>query len=208
MKKPIFLLFLVSILLFNGSSCNKEETPFYKLDPVFLSYFAFPKDSWWTYMEIKTGKTDSFYVNKFQIENHNNKKDGTAYERLSYHLFSNNDTAYGDARPAIDPKQNSIYYWYQEHYHAGPVGFDYSADRFLYPARENEVFNEIFYMRAHYDTITVNKILYKDVYRTENTRQAYYNPIKSEYYCRNIGVIKREYFDGTIWELTNYHHNK
>lgn len=210
MKKPILILFFTSFLIFNGISCNKEPSKsLVKFDPVFLSYFAFPKGSWWTYKEINTGKTDSFYVDGFKIENFTNSdEDNYYYERLRYHLTGEKYVASGDARPNPNIKLNTLLYQYIERYHAAQFGLDYDADRFIYPSNENETFNNSFYMLKNLDTITINSTLYKDVYVTNNSTQEYYNPIKSEYYCKNVGVIRRDFFDSTVWELTNYHINK
>lgn len=212
MKKHSFLIFsLIFLFFFILNSCTKDEQPLVKLDQDFLSYFAFPVGSWWKYKEIKTGERDSFYVNKYQIENFHDKEDSKYYELLSYQINTKTDTAYGWAKPfytTITPN-DSIKYRYIEIYKAGQARYLVDAVRFLYKIAPYQELPGAGYLYVkHIDTLTIQGNHYKDIYLTDNPFQADHNPIKSEYYCRNIGVIKREYFDGSVWELTNYHLNK
>jgi hypothetical protein len=129
---------------------------------------------------------------------------------LSYLIYAKNDTANGWAKPfySTTTPKDSIKYRYLEVYKAGPARYLVDATRFLYKIAPYQELQGAGYLYVeHLDTITIQGKLYKDIYFTDNPFQADHNPIKSEYYCRNIGVIKREYFDGTVWELTNYHHN-
>src|SRR5690606_21666985 len=100
-----------------------------KLDPVFLSYFAFPQGSWWTYKEVNTGKTDSIYITINLIENFLDKRDGDIrYEQLRYRRVGKFDSAGGFAIPTYNLNSKILLYQYEECYLAGP----YCAYRFIY----------------------------------------------------------------------------
>jgi hypothetical protein len=214
-RLKLFVLLAFCVILFSNMHCKKDNPEpatieYVKLDTVFLSYFAFPNGSWWTYKEINTNKTDSIYISNYSIEKIHNTKDDKYYEMLYLTLNSKSETIHGSANPfyfTSEPK-DSMKYLYRELYY---YGINYSAERFFYPTNPRQKLrgsNTKLYTKILYDTISIQGKLYRDVYQTYNDTSEYYNKIKSEYYCRNVGVIKREHFDGTTWELTNYHINK
>ena len=205
--KKLFLLSLVIVSL-TAMWCKKSDTTFYTpLSQEFLSYFAFPTGCWWVYKEINTGKTDSFYVERFNIENQSDPKGGANHQSLIYNLNGGKYYSHGGGGATYSKKSDtSIEYSYVESYY-GVNGFYYSSQRFLYPAwpgKQGSVLN----ISKHFDSINIQGSFYHDVYSSGYTSQAYLNPIKAEYYCKNVGVIRREFYDGTIWELTKYHLNK
>ncbi len=201
-------LFLLSLLLVSLTAmwCKKSDTTFYTpLSQEFLSYFAFPTGSWWVYKEINTGKTDSFYVQAYSIQNIFDKKTKSAGQSASYEIIGNSYHSWGTGGSLLG-NVDSIQYLYSDNYY-GVNGFNYSSERFLYPAWPGKK-RTIINISSHFVSINIQGSFYHDVYVTAYTYQAYLNPIKSEYYCKNVGVIRREFYDGTIWELTKYHLNK
>ena len=190
--------------------CKKNgyspDSPYYTpLSQDFLSYFAFPKGSWWLYKEINSGKTDSFYVDYYKISNQKSTKGGINAQTLDYELVGEKYRAGGGAA-AGEKINDTIPYTYGETYY-GTDGLNYSSLRFLYPAWPGKKGNNI-YISKHLDSINIQGKLYYDVFITAYTSQSYENPIKSEYYCKNTGVIRREFYDGSIWEVIRYHLNK
>ncbi|MCX6352099.1 MAG: hypothetical protein NTX03_09590 [Bacteroidetes bacterium] len=191
----VFFSFLTTIC-----TCTKKEEVT-KLDPNFLAYFAFPKGSWWVYKETHIGDIDSFYVSYYDRKIIKDSKYSYNYEALYYEIYSKNDTSYGTAFP--HDKQNTM----GEYWITYGVGHIY---RFVYPfTQKDSIGVEVnkFYIPEYFDTITIQHKLYSNVYRTENKHQSVGNKIKSEFYCKNVGVIKRINFDGTEWELIRYHLN-
>ena len=187
-------------LLFGAMNCNKNKNePVILLDKDFLSYFAFPVGSWWIYKEIKTGRKDSCFVELYSFEEKVSPKEGNIKNQLlHYHIASKiHPTILGFARP----KGNS-YYLFKD--------LEAGVNYFRYPwvVNKQKDGDDHFNMREHYDSIQINSVYYHDVLRTEFDYPDYGNTIKSEYYCKNVGVIKRIYFDSTTWELTKYFINK
>lgn len=199
MKRFAILLLLSTPFLFD--SCHKDPNDgFIPLNKDFLSYFAFPQGSWWVYKEINSGETDSFYVNSYDVQNIDSKKENMKYKKLFYHLFSKNKQAYG-----MTYHMDYITSVYEENDLQNG-----SATRFVYPVEDSKYINPDyqFSIPDHYDSLQINGIWYKDVYRTAYGAPYSNNIYKSEFYARNVGVIKRIYFDGTEWELVKYHHSK
>ncbi len=205
--KKLFLLSLLTVSL-TAMWCKKSDPTYYTpLSQEFLSYFAFPKGSWWVYKEINTGAIDSIYVERFNIENQSDPKGGGGNaQSLIYYLNGGKYKSYGGAGGGKSNTSDTVEYIYVESYY-GINGFTYSAQRFLYPTWPGKLGTDI-YILKHFDSTNIQGNFYHEVYVTAYTSQSYQDPIKSEYYCKNVGVIRREFYDGTIWELTKYHLNK
>src|SRR5690606_21068852 len=81
-----------------------------------------------------------------------------------------------------------------------------SAVRFLYTQDNSVSHLEHHLFQEHYDSLRINGSLYTDIYRMYNkSTHAQNDPVPVEYYARNIGVVKRVYASGRVWELKKYH---
>ena len=199
------LLFLIIFMALTGISCIKDSPPdvHVPLPPEFLSYFNFPQGSWWVYKEIKSGKTDSFYLDKFVIEKADNQYgDHLYYQYFSYHFTGQSYSIHGTGQHLPDDPNSKEFYYsesFDESYQPRSV--------FVYPSTIGGTGNILFKISSHFDSLAIQGYVYKDVYVTADSN-VYNNPLKSEYYCKNVGIIRREFFDSTVWELTKYHLNK
>lgn len=192
MKRLIFLLLFITAIL-TTNSCKKPVEPL-PLDKDFLSYFAFPKGSWWVYKDAKSGLRDSFYVAKYQKGITQDKEMGS-YEGLSYDLESKYIKSYGQAIP-----KSKIHFTYQTN---GTDGYAYRFSTPNYVQFINETYK---FSMKHLDSFQVNNIWYKDVYQTESL-DSFGNATRNEFYAKNIGVIKRIHYGGIEMDLVKYHHN-
>jgi hypothetical protein len=201
--RQILLLIFICFSLMGSSCCNKDEAPivYIPLDTTFLSYCAFPVGSWWVYEEQNTGQRDSFYVAYYYTETMKNSDENLNYYELGYRITTLIDTFNFGARPWGD--ESGYRHKFTEYYNVNNGTL--SADRFFYPISITDTVNYNLFLKNVLDTITINSILYTNIYVMANKSSVYNNKIKTEYYCKNVGVIKRELFNGEIWEIENYY---
>lgn len=205
-KTWLGILFLLPFLM--GTSCKKEcdePTPFYPLDEDFLSYFAFPVGSWWVYEEVNTGERDSCYVilNETEVdEMFLGRKDGCGfsykYEQLYLSEVIHNDTVNGSAM-AHAPIQKLDYYFFSHQKGAFFKIINLELGR--------DTFNRELFIRDRYETLKVRGILYENVIVIGQSVSSQNEFPQNIYYSKNVGVIRRDYTEGTQWELVKYHIN-
>jgi len=196
-------------LLF-GTSCKKDcnPTPYYPLDQDFLSYFAFPVGSWWVYEEVNSGERDStfiFYSNNRKDDEFLGRNDGCnivyEYEVLKLHEVIRKDTLNGIASLLTSSNGNEVwYYFYKQN---GSLSF------FAFPDNRDTLDEDAAYIQARHDSIAIAGHFYKEVivvrhppYEVQGSHP------RITYYSKNIGVVRRDFTDGTQWELVKYHINQ
>lgn len=210
MKKIFsFTCFVLFLFFFFSScqSCKKDEKPivYIPLDTTFLSYCAFPVGSWWSYKEINTGQRDSFYVTRTEQEAIRDHHSDLDYYKLIYHITNLNDTFYYSTKPFYF----STYYTFVLYEIYNAYNGTHIAARFFSPYNNDTLYNYgCLYLKMSIDTMTINGHLYNNIKVMENKASTYGNKIKTEYYCKNVGVIRKELFNGEIWEIKNYHINQ
>ncbi len=208
--KIISILFF-TFFLFAGVKCKKDKPiyPFIPLDKEFLSYFAFPVGSWWVYEEVSTSQKDSAYVFNYTIEKRTDKKSGANnfdYELLTLREVIRNDTMNGGARPWIWDEW--VYVFKQGYYISGLYKETYSFFKQGYwePSLLMDGSSNTYISQQLYSMEILSTTYYNIIVISHNIQQSD-NPFKNIYYSKNVGVIRRDFFDGTIWELKSHYIN-
>lgn len=80
-----------------------------------------------------------------------------------------------------------------------------NSERFYFPI--DTTFQNPGISIQHFDSLQFSRtgIIYHDVIMYSNNSSVENNWIKTEYYAKNIGVIRREMFNGETWELQDYY---
>lgn len=198
--KNIALIFLVfcSVLSLQ-SSCQKDEpSKLIENDTTFLSYWFFPKDSYWIYRDSVTNELDTFLVESTDIQERN---DRYSPNKFQFHVFRNLNkgvikTQVG--RPTYYD-ESSYYYVLDQSWGVG------SAVRLFYDKynRISNLGNTLFYVN-HFDSILIGSQQYYDVIHIYNVGQSNGDSVRHEYYAKNIGIIKRIYESNHVWVLKEY----
>jgi hypothetical protein len=213
MKKYIILISVILLLSANKGctpACNKDELPTYLMDENFKSYVDFPVGSYWIYQEISDNKLiDSVRILKrmYYIDN-SGKVAGFKYDLFDLRIFSSysniemngvgvakfyiNDGSTYTEVPAISGSDNTQFFSTQK-----GVGFELSVSdgsKVLY--------------KDSLLTYTVNNVSYPQVKVFENLIESYATQPRVIYYAKNVGVIRKELFNGQIWELQRYFINR
>ena len=192
----IISILLMVILLSNCDKKNKE--PLYCLmQQEFKDYTVFTEGDYWVYMN-NIGVKDSIVLIKQTITQETNNE--VKYNYL-HQLFLKNES--DTFRQITNFISNRCEYNLQNN----------NSILFFYPAVIGNYSSMGLYQNYELKLVTIldsmemyNKV-YRDIMIFEDTISSYYD-FKKIYYSRNIGLIKKEEFDGTIWELINYNVNQ
>jgi hypothetical protein len=208
-KKYIPILFLFALV--SCSKCKDEKVyPTYYMDQEFKDYCVFPVGSYWVYEDSASGAEDSVYLYNQQIYVvENSKSVSYKYERLRQNFSASfySDTLIGDGgakylglgEPCI----------YEQFYSSAflAINFQFFSGRDTgYTFKYNDNYYTTYLV--NYDSIKVlneyfNKVKIFEVVGGQDTRLP-----KRIFYSKNIGVIRRELYNGQVWNLKRYFINK
>lgn len=200
MNKSILYVALILGFVSLQAECGKKEPGVYiQNDTTFLSYWYFPENSFWIYKDSISSVLDTFRITRSycreQLQRH-------SPDKLEFNVIAMLNKGFEKTqvgRPS-DYDGSQYIYFLDESWNIG------SAIRFFY-TRDNSTTNlENHLFQKHVDSISINGRLFKDVYCMINKdNQGNDDTVRIEYYARNIGVIKRVYENGRVWELENYY---
>jgi hypothetical protein len=199
MKASIYLLLIITYFLSIQASCNDEEPR--KLipnDSTFLSYWYFPKDSYWIYKDSASSQRDTFLIVdnfiKVSSENHTNFD----FQQNWLQIINRSRLGAQVGRPRrVDDK--TYYYELDQSWDAG------SAIRLFYdPLKRFDNLGNTVFILNNYDSILIDNKMYYDVIHMYNEGQSAGDYIQEEYYVKNIGIVKRRYSTGGVWSIEKY----
>jgi hypothetical protein len=198
MKKNFLNLVLAFASLFLVVGCDRCknescEDSYIPISSEFKSYCVFPAGSYWIYENASDGIRDTVTLLSYESEigtsfNNNNECTETAILRLS-------STYQGVINLSVTTNLISGSSWSNE---LRVIYSNSSFERFILP--DNDIMLE-------YDTITLNSILYQDVYVFESLSAGFGDPILEEVFAKNIGVIYRKFDNNAEFHLIEYNLN-
>jgi hypothetical protein len=204
MKASIYVLLIIIYFLSIQASCNDEEPR--KLipnDSTFLSYWYFPKDSYWIYKDSASNQRDTFLVVDNFTREVNDKDANNKFQHHWYRVENRGVVRTQNGRPKRYD-DNSYYYILDQSW--DNVGL---AIRFFYdPLNRFNNLGYTLYQQNVYDSITISGSKYYNVIHMYNKGQGLKDSIMHEYYAKDIGIIKRIYDNGVIWNLESYYISK
>jgi hypothetical protein len=204
--KMLVLLFLLTI---SGCcfECKDKNTPTYLMDGDFKDYLYFPVGSYWVYTD-NAGNNDSIYL---YLQNHEINSRQTAY-RFNFEQFSQNfsssyfkDTLLGGAMAM--KSYDTVLFTYTEGFISNSPSlqfFDKKNPGYVMDFADNSAVKYVGLFPSYY----ANGIKYEDVKAFENLIATDPNLPRKIYYARNIGAIRKELFNGQVWEIKRYHINR
>ncbi|CAN5877647.1 hypothetical protein BH11BAC7_BH11BAC7_15250 [soil metagenome] len=197
----IVFLFCLAIAF---CSCHRDQPvePVYTpLNAEFKAWCAYKPGSWWTYKELSSANRDSMWVNSY-VEEAVDPPHEEAYYRFWMRINSVNDS-FGIHYFMGAPNNTRTQWALGENYSVAQGSS--SESRFYYtisPPLSLQTYTTV----THLDSLSLTGSgdIYYTVVKISNSISAYGNWIKTEYYARNVGVIRREMFNGEIWEVENF----
>jgi hypothetical protein len=205
-KQSTFLIVALPLLVLFFSACRKPEPePVYTpLDPEFKAWAAYKLGSWWMYKETNSGVQDSIWVTeyteqKFDGDYENNywefwMRIQSSIDSFGLHHYNGKPSIFNDNFSTL----GEVYNYFNSGYQGiGRLYFPYTFPNELLPAGITITLLDSIVLSGSGD-------IYYNIYKITNAASEYGNWIKTEYWARNIGVVRREMFNGEIWELENY----
>lgn len=199
------LLFVVFAPFF-GCVNKPGPVPFYPVPPEVEPYFLFRKGSYWIYEEINSFKIDSVYLYQSQIIRQEGERDfGYDFELYLAGFYRSNsgDSVRGYGHPSFDDEE--VWMYEEDYFSTASPG---SAITFLYRldvGQRQRLGGDFTVSYASYsDSTVVNGQKYFKVMEFRHAATISPNHTERIYYAKNVGVIKRELFNGEVWELKEY----
>ncbi|MFN3403311.1 MAG: hypothetical protein ACK40G_04395 [Cytophagaceae bacterium] len=207
-SKYLRLVLLITILLYGTFCCNKKKDPkpTYYIDQEFKDYCDFKEGSYWIYERESDKTIDSLYLFQRAERINDSKRLSYNFEEYSYQLFTSfyNDTLL-NIGVALRGGITSSTQYYLQFYHAAFLIFFSNAS----PGDSIDLTES---MKAkynyYYDSLQVSGKYYYQVKEFEIL--IYQGEIlpRKIYHSPNIGIIKKEDFNGSIWQIKRYNVNK
>ncbi len=200
MNKSILYLALIFGFLSLQAECGKNEpNKIVRNDSVFLSYWYFPENSYWIYKDSLNGEFDTSIITATTQYLNEGNHDNTEWEFHSILHFNKGINKTNVGRPREYDGIQFIYLIDQRWNNGTAIRFFYTKDNSV-----TNLENHLFQKRI--DSISINGRLFKDIYCMINKdNQGNDDTVRIEYYARNIGIIKRVYENGRVWELDKYY---
>jgi hypothetical protein len=210
MKKHIVLISVILLLSANKGctpGCNKEARPTFLLSPVFREYIIFPRGSYWIYKTSDNTQTDSVYLD-FEDRFITNEIHGYNSEFVKQGFYSSAfRPGFLGVADATDTTGNIKSTYYESVRVTEGI-----EDKVFFNGKVGEKFdlNGLLGVQYEslYDTLRVRNKLYTQVRVYTILQQLTNSQCRKAYYAKNVGVIRKELFNGQVWELERYFINR
>lgn len=219
MKKLLSLLLLPSLACI-GTACDPGPEATILIPEEYKAYVDFPAGSWWVYEQVgDPARKDSVYIYRESVRMVTDDRGDTEYEINFDHVtFQHHD------------RVDSIAYILSFHPDAYSSGVEYYQYEMAIPAQGIMGLEMLFFTNKaddssmyecgiqiidKQDALQVGKDTFHNTITTAfpvgKFSSCYEAPpyfILSETYAKGVGVVRRQYADGSVYELTAYHINR
>ncbi len=206
MKNLLFFISILFILSFY-SSCKKNKAETVLIPQEFKDYTVFPEGSWWVYKEIHTGEKDSSYVFFDTTGIGWDEKRGYNAEGSQQLIIRRNDTI-----NKIIGSQDRFTHIYREISSMNTQVTTYVLFNPIDSIGQQAPIQGGVIIQDKTPTLSVQNQLYQDIIVTSFKGVVSENPVNNmgwhihtATFARSVGMVRIQYFDGTIWELVDYH---
>jgi hypothetical protein len=200
----LFLTLIGMYILIVQGCKEPPEIPLLEVDDDFLEYCWFPADSYWIYRE----QSDSTLVDTVRIGFHDSaiipadRSVEFNYERFVFDYEVRNINYRVNIYPKNKPGNPNLLV-YEEFAINGSIPAYHFFQSEEYGDTANLDFTDT-YIAFRRDTMSIGGTLYSDLIKVEHEASAYGNPTKSVVFTRNVGIVQREFWDGSVWDLVKY----
>ena len=193
-----FILLLLAVFYSCERPSKKDKAKLYYMEQEFNDYCLFPVYSYWVYEDSASGALDSvsIYYQNITI-NDQLTVVSWKYEQFQQHLFSSYNS------PFIYEAGGADLMGLPENYCTYTDGI---ADLYFGDANVGDTLflNRNLYYEAYYSTLILNSKEYKRVKAFQNKNQIHNRQVRKVYFSRGVGIIRKEMFDGKVWNLKRH----
>jgi hypothetical protein len=209
MRNLIKLLFVLVLCLATGCKEREPEPTFY-VDQEVLSFCWFPMGSYWVYEEASMpGMLDSVYnSNPMHLIV---KSDGDNYASEGYSCDVKirgllvRQGASAEPKWAVDGPSVS----YVSEFYSDSISEYHDYVLFKHSDGQNYFsFYPSTTIVQKADSIQILGVTYHDIVEVATSPQSMANFTQNVVWAKDVGVIRRSFVDGTVWNLVRYHINR
>ncbi len=204
MKKTISTFLLLSTaVLFTACPSKKdksEEKPTYYLNQMMKDYVIFPVGSWWVYEDSASGVLDTItvtYSNNKMVDRSNLD---IIYE---YQLINYNSSYY--KTEILAGARGGMNYTYDE---SPPPTFKPTIMFFSYPEGDSLLLYSGYLIREKLNNLQIKDSAYNEVLKFTTTKFQHNLVPEFTYYAPHVGLIRKQLFNATVWNLKTYFINQ
>lgn len=202
--KCILLSTFALYLLLTAFGCGKEKiVPLYTVSPDFLAYCYFQKGSYWIYEQDSfPGSLDSVYVVN---SSHDTIKEYNARPRYEYERFLYWYVMNG-IKLVVRIDNSGPDYFLLQMVETDSV-WNYSACHLFQRAGTDSIEDGLTKITGRFAAMTINRTVYHDLVQVTHFENTNGNPTREILFAKDVGVVRRSFWDGTTWSLKRYHIN-
>ena len=202
-KNWLCLLCIVLVVLI---SCEKDPPPektSYFMDEEFLDHTIFKPGSWWVYEKDTMTPTDSVYVIKSEVTNMSHDSVDYNWQRsvMEFKSSLNNDTI-----TSLGDLVEESFTYYSKQKRSGNPSSEVLDFFSLKPV--GYILDLSGSLKMKYDTVRdvlVDSLPYTNVKIFQNLVTPSNPKLPRElWYAKNVGLVRKELFNGEVWNLTKY----
>lgn len=194
--RQLLLIFISAGLIF-ASGCEKSGTKKeFKLDQYFRDYFYFREGSTWTYQLAGDTNVKEHVTVKNQREGVMGWED-IEQEFFTYELVSDYDSQQIVRAVATDYSTGRWALLYKDTAYRQVAELYYNSNQISGVQGNNDTVNFL-------STMSVGDVTYNDVVELRSSRR---KVVKTLYYSKKVGIIRRDYVDGRVFLLKSYQLN-
>ncbi len=204
MKKILntFLILSTAVLLTACPSKNDkgEEKPIYYLNQQMKDYVIFPVGSWWVYEDSAIGVLDTITVTHSNNKMVDRRNLDIIYE---YQLIKYNSSYYNTEILAGSGGQGAIRYSENPPPTFIPTVMFFSSDE-----ADSASLYTGYLVREKRDSLEIKDSIYSKVLQFTTTKFQHNLLPEFTYYAPHVGLIRKQLFNGTVWNLKTYFINQ
>ena len=203
MKKTLnSFLILSTAVLFTACPSKKdksEEKPIYYLNQMMKDYVIFPEGSWWVYEDSASGVVDTITVTYSKNEIVDRRNLDIVYE---YQLIKYKSSHYNTEILAGAGGQGASRYSENHPPTFIPTVMFFSSDE-----ADSASLYTGYLVRHQLDSLQLEETVYKEVLQFTTTKFQHNLVPEFTFYAPHVGLIRKQLFNGTIWNLKAYYIN-
>ncbi len=199
MKKTLKLFLLLSTTVLFTACPSKDDSG--KITHYFneeiKTYVFMPVGSWWVYEDSASGNLDTVTLNSSESRFTRDEIDDYEIRNMVFHSSFNKGEIWGGADAGNNIYQDSYLY------------MNFSTVVNFYAAKKDTIIllkGELIAQRL--DSLTIKGKIFRHVKKFSKTQHTYNLIPEITYYAPNVGLIRKELFNGDVWNLKEYFINQ
>ena len=198
MKKTLNLALLLSTsVLFTACPTKSDDDKIiHYFNEEIKTYVFMPVGSWWVYEDSATNELDTVTLISSENRFTNDNIEDYEVQNFVYNSTFNKNQIWGGAAAADNSYEDSYL----------SLGFLTSVNFHAYK-KDTIILLKGELIADRIDSLTIEDNVYTEVKKFSKTKHTYNLIPEVTYYAPNVGLIRKELFNGDVWNLKEYYIN-